>query len=149
MTDAVERDTMFIVDPLRVSEAMEDGRCFWRGCSGCHELNDGAPTGAYSKALRCHIGVGCFECGGIGAIWDTTDYADMGDWLAKQEESPAAEKAPLYTRPQSVKEVVEALRGMLAHSCVADAGGDMKTEEDHEAERRARAALASLSQEQG
>ena len=56
---------------------------------------------------------------------------------------------PLYTRPQPAKEVAEALRGMLAHSCVADAGGDMKTEEDHEAERRARAALASLSQEQG
>lgn len=35
----------------------------------------------------------------------------------------------------------EALRLMLAHSCVADAGPDMKSEEDHAAERAARAAL--------
>lgn len=83
--------------------------------------------------------------------WKHTDPIGNIVWLTKQfwNGHRATEQRPLYTRPQPAKEVVEALRGMLAHSCVADAGGDMKTEEDHEAERRARAALASLSQEQG
>ena len=65
-----------------VSEAMQDGKGFWRSCSGCHELNEGHSTGPYSKTFKCHIGVGCYECGGIGAIWDTTDYAEMGTALS-------------------------------------------------------------------
>ena len=49
----------------------------WRSCSGCHELNEGHDTGPYSAVLKCHLGNGCSECGGIGAIWDTTNYAGM------------------------------------------------------------------------
>lgn len=26
----------------------------------------------------CHLGMGCSECGGIGAVWDNTDYSDYG-----------------------------------------------------------------------
>ena len=37
-----------------------------------------------------------------------------------------------------------ALLGMLAHSCVADAGSDMKDEEDDAAERLARLALSRI-----
>ncbi|MCO5077310.1 MULTISPECIES: MazG-like family protein [unclassified Chelatococcus] len=76
-----------------VKSASEDGRGFWRSCSGCHELNDGCPTGRYSKALSCHLGLGCHECGGIGAIWDTTDYSDFGRYLS-QECKPDVEAAP-------------------------------------------------------
>lgn len=47
----------------------EEGR--WRSCTGCHELDDGHPTGLYADALRCHVGVGCHECGGLGAIYET------------------------------------------------------------------------------
>ena len=39
-------------------------------------------------------------------------------------------------------DLLAALRRMLAHSCVADAGADMKRAEDHEAEREAYAAIA-------
>lgn len=63
----------------------EDG--FWRSCSGCHETADGHETGAFpwSPVFKCHLGAGCRECGGLGAVWDNTDYAHMGDWLAKSE----------------------------------------------------------------
>ena len=68
----------------RIGEILDEGDGFWRSCSGCHELNDGAPTGSYSAAFRTHVGVGCSECGGLGVVWDTTDYAHMGDWLARE-----------------------------------------------------------------
>jgi hypothetical protein len=42
-----------------------------------------------------------------------------------------------------IAQLVAALELMLAHSCVADAGSDMKDAEDHDAERKARAALAA------
>lgn len=64
-----------------VAETLGNGGGFWRSCSGCHELNEGHATGPYSAVLKCHLGGGCSECGGIGAIWDTTDYADMADHM--------------------------------------------------------------------
>lgn len=60
-----------------VAETLENGDGFWRPCSGCHELNEGYDTGPYSEALKCHLGGGCSECGGIGAVWDATDYEAM------------------------------------------------------------------------
>jgi cytochrome c2 len=65
-----------------VADAGEDGAGFWRTCSGCHETNEGYPTGPIHPVLKCVVGGGCRECGGIGAIWDTTDYAEMADYLA-------------------------------------------------------------------
>lgn len=65
-----------------VADALACDKGCWRSCSGCHELNEGVPTGPYSHVMKCHLGGGCFECGGIGAVWDTTDYADMGRFLA-------------------------------------------------------------------
>jgi hypothetical protein len=64
---------------------MEAGSGFWRSCSGCHELNDGAPTGQYSAVFKCHLGVGCRECGGLGAVWDDTDYAALADSIAQAD----------------------------------------------------------------
>ncbi|MBB3396841.1 hypothetical protein [Rhizobium sp. BK060] len=61
-----------------VAEQLADGAGAWRSCSGCHNLNEGHPTGEWSDVLKCHLGMGCFECGGIGAVWDNTDYSDYG-----------------------------------------------------------------------
>lgn len=69
-----------------ISEAIGNGGGVWRSCSGCHELNDGMATGPFSKTLKCHLGVGCSECGGIGAIWDTTDYDAMADFMAAKDQ---------------------------------------------------------------
>lgn len=67
-----------LVNEEAVAEAMEGGG-FWKSCSGCHESNEGVPTGTYSKELKCFLGGGCYECGGIGAIWDNTDYSAFGE----------------------------------------------------------------------
>lgn len=47
---------------------VEGGR--WRSCTGCHELDEGHPTGPWSLAFQCNLGLGCHECGGIGAVWE-------------------------------------------------------------------------------
>jgi hypothetical protein len=61
----------------RVEEASHDDEGRWITCNGCHETVDGQETGdyPYSPDFGCVIGGGCMECGGLGAIWDTTDYA--------------------------------------------------------------------------
>lgn len=66
-----------------VPETIKGGAGFWRSCTGCHELNEGHDTGPYSAILGCHLGNGCGECGGIGAIWDSTDYQAMADDMAR------------------------------------------------------------------
>lgn len=71
-----------------ISETAAEGRGVWRSCSGCHELNEGHDTGPRSKVFCCALGVGCSECGGIGAVWDTTDYGAMGDALAASMAQP-------------------------------------------------------------
>ncbi|MDF0501581.1 hypothetical protein POK33_12720 [Burkholderia cenocepacia] len=88
-----------------VAETLAEGNGFWRSCSGCHETNEGHETGhyPYSKILKCHLGGGCSECGGIGAVWDDTDYEAMGrDFersLVAPSNSPAmAAEAPADER---------------------------------------------------
>jgi len=60
-----------------IASVLNDGGGFWRDCSGCHESNEGHPAGPYSDFFRCYLGMGCSECGGIGAVWDSTAYEDM------------------------------------------------------------------------
>lgn len=62
-----------------VREQISDGDGFWRSCSGCFETEDGQNVHGYphSKVFGCVLGSGCRECGGIGAVWDTTDYGAM------------------------------------------------------------------------
>ncbi|RMX08532.1 hypothetical protein D8I35_05500 [Corticibacter populi] len=71
-----------------IQETVAEGRGVWRSCSGCHELDEGHDTGPRSKVFGCALGVGCSECGGIGAVWDTTDYGAMGDALADSMAKP-------------------------------------------------------------
>jgi len=55
---------------------------YWRSCSGCHETDEGYETGPYSEALRCHLGSGCHECGGIGAVWEQVDDDELAALIA-------------------------------------------------------------------
>lgn len=80
-----------------VAEAIAEGDGFWRSCSGCHETNEGVPLGAYSSIMKCHLGMGCRECGGIGAIWDATNYIEMCDFMAS--ETALAAPAPEAVSP--------------------------------------------------
>lgn len=83
-----------------VAETLASGDGFWRSCSGCHETEDGHPVGHYpfSAILNCDLGGGCSECGGIGAVWDDTDYGEMADaWDAQEIAREQAEaQAPIY-----------------------------------------------------
>lgn len=104
--NASERDALIEIarlrsipaDPLadiraRVRELVEDEKDgFWRSCTGCHETEDGHPVGHYpfSAALGCNLGGGCRECGGIGAVWDSTDYEDMARWMIRQDRTREA-----------------------------------------------------------
>jgi hypothetical protein len=65
-----------------VPDALAYGKGIWRTCTGCHESNEGYQTGPFSDTFKCHLGGGCFECGGVGAVWDATDYEDMGNFIA-------------------------------------------------------------------
>ncbi len=78
-----------------MAEAIGNGGGFWRSCSGCHELNEGMATGPFSETLKCHLGVGCSECGGIGAIWDTTDYDAMADFMAAEYQQRTENTEPV------------------------------------------------------
>lgn len=88
-----------------VTDANDDNRGFWRSCSGCHELNEGIPTGPYHPGLKCYIGLGCHECGGIGAIWDTTDYTNMGEFLDNNapQAAPTSEAGELVRRVMTIR----------------------------------------------
>ncbi|MCA0851210.1 hypothetical protein [Salipiger thiooxidans] len=71
-------------EPLLRNVEPDDG-C-WVSCSGCHETNEGYETGhyAYSPVFKCYVGCGCSECGGLGVVWDNTDYSALGDYLAAE-----------------------------------------------------------------
>ena len=78
-----------------VAETLSKGGGLWMTCSGCHESNEGAPSGPYSKIMRCYLGNGCDECGGIGAIWDTTDYQNMSDEMSQPLAAPPTQAMDL------------------------------------------------------
>jgi hypothetical protein len=84
VADSAPRSLAGEIDLLRwvsddITRLIKEGRGAWRSCSGCHELNEGHDTGPYSHTFRCALGNGCSECGGIGAVWDTTDYQALAD----------------------------------------------------------------------
>ena len=102
-----------------VKEYAENG--FWRTCSGCHETEDGHDVGHYpfNKAFDCKLGSGCSECGGIGAVWDTTDYLDMAHQISCSPGSIAAPE-PNWTSAAE-REAVKA--GQSAAFAYSETGG--------------------------
>lgn len=83
-----------------VAEEIREGSGFWKSCSGCHEANEGYETGHYPyiTAFQCHQGGGCHECGGLGMVWDDTDYADMARSILEDDRR---EEAALRPAPSS------------------------------------------------
>lgn len=74
-----------------VKERVAEGDGVWRTCAGCYETIDGADDGHYpfSSVFECKVGGGCGECGGLGVVWDTTDYGEMADELAAEMNAPS------------------------------------------------------------
>jgi hypothetical protein len=80
------------IELSEVARILKEGDGVWRPCTGCHELNEGHDTGAYSKVFGCALGNGCSECGGLGVIWDATDYEAMAEAMMEAEApTPAAQ----------------------------------------------------------
>lgn len=103
-----------------VAEVLEDGAGFWRTCSGCHETEDGHPVGHYpfSAILKCDLGAGCSECGGIGAVWDDTDYDAMAEaWHAEETAREQAEAAK--DSAATTSEVAQAPKTISAQQALA------------------------------
>lgn len=84
-------------DPARIIEVVEEGGGMWATCSGCHESEDGYDVGFYPHCdvFQCKLGGGCNECGGLGAVWDSTDWAEFADWSLKQDRTRKTIKATL------------------------------------------------------
>ncbi len=105
-------DIRAAIATARIHEILGEGKGFWKSCTGCHEPNEGQPTGPYSDLLKCNLGGGCHECGGIGAVWDGTDYADLGDYF-----SPEAEiKRAIATVRAAGFKIISALTDEIAWS---------------------------------
>ncbi len=81
----------------RIKELVEDGAGFWRACSGCQEGVDGhvsAKDYPFDPTFRAQPGGGCSECGGIGVIWDNTDWSDFGEFAREELARTAAPADP-------------------------------------------------------
>lgn len=76
-----------------VKYSVEQGEGFWKPCSGCYETEDGHPVGSYSYSaiFDCTLGGGCSECGGLGAVWDNTDYEAFAE---EMQAALAQDRAP-------------------------------------------------------
>lgn len=64
-------------------------------CSGCFETEDGHPVGDYpfDEKARCHLGMGCEECGYHGKVRNEAWIAfDMGAYAVHQDEVWNAEQ---------------------------------------------------------
>lgn len=70
----------------------------------------------------------------------------QGGWVHRgsfsSERTSEDEKSANARLIASAPDLLEALKAMLAHACVADADPNDKDAEDHAAERKARAAIA-------
>lgn len=99
-----------------VGRQIEEGKGIWCSCTGCHDSNEGVPTGPFSRVFQCHLGLGCSECGGLGAIWDDSDYEGMAAFMASSDSEPAQPAVP-----ESADSVAPVQLGELAKRNVYDA----------------------------
>lgn len=76
-----------VIESLKsgIERQRDDG--FWRSCSGCFETVDGYSSQPVDEIFNCQLGCGCRECGGIGAVWDNTDYDDMVSFMLAEDEA--------------------------------------------------------------
>lgn len=77
-------DGEMILNSVRehLSDQPESG--FWRMCSGCSGTDN-----PRIDAFKSSIGMGCRECGGLGMLWDDTDYDAMAREMLAEDASPS------------------------------------------------------------
>jgi hypothetical protein len=87
--------------------AEEDG--FWKTCAGCAESNEGYLSSAlypYSDTFKCQLGGGCGDCGGIGAVWDNTDWSDFANYSLEQDKIQRSRRLELSRLANSICHVL-------------------------------------------
>jgi hypothetical protein len=101
-----------------VKERIAEGDGFWKSCSGCYETEDGQNVHGYpySPVFGCDLGNGCSECGGIGAVWDSTDYGQMADEM--HAEMIAEESAKVSGGEPQTASMRDALESIAARKVV-------------------------------
>ncbi len=65
----------------------------WVSCTGCYATDEGYPTASTDPVFGCALGMGCRECGGLGAVWDPTDWSTLAvedEGELSRDEPPAA-----------------------------------------------------------
>ncbi|MFQ6776923.1 hypothetical protein V6Z69_17090 [Cereibacter sphaeroides] len=71
----------------------------WVSCTGCYATDEGYPTAGADPVFGCALGMGCRECGGLGAVWDPTDWSalaveDEGELSRDAAAAPGSGGAP-------------------------------------------------------
>jgi len=79
-----------MISTQAIFQQIKDGPGHWRSCTGCYETNEGYPTAPTDPVFQCALGMGCHECGGLGAVWDSTDYEDMAAFVIEEDRKQAA-----------------------------------------------------------
>lgn len=76
--------TLGVGDPalIGIAEEIKESGGHWQPCTGCYDTEDGHPTRKYdySPALQTEIGCGCYECGGLGAVWWHMTEAEIASY---------------------------------------------------------------------
>jgi len=122
-----------LADQERIHEVIAEGDGFWMACSGCQESVDGYVSEKdypYSKTFKCQPGGGCSECGGLGVLWDQTDYDEMASWMLddmKAQEVDERLRAGSAALLASVQELLPAVRAYLMSGDVMTQGLKKRT----------------------
>lgn len=72
----------------KVKEQLDEAAGYWHSCTGCYESIDGHSVTPIDPVFRCAPGSGCRECGGIGVVWDNTDYSNVADGSGLCQDCP-------------------------------------------------------------
>lgn len=72
----------------QIAHEISEGNGVWVACSGCQESGEGYVSTEhypYSEVFRCQPGMGCRDCGGLGVVWDSTDYEEYARFMREQD----------------------------------------------------------------
>ncbi|MEJ8403837.1 hypothetical protein WKI27_00570 [Brevundimonas vesicularis] len=137
----------------QIAEVMDEGDGFWKPCSGCQEGIDGYVSQTdypFNRVFRCQPGGGCSECGGLGVLWDDTDYeamtkAMLADMEAEGDATPAADEDRLRIAIEALEPLA---RLELPKKPVGNAGAYSILHRDIQRAADALAALKSTAEDQ-
>ena len=134
----------------QIAEAMDEGDGFWKPCSGCQEGVDGYVSQKdypFNPVFRCQPGGGCRECGGLGVLWDDTDYDAMVKAMLADMDAEGS-NVTLAAEADGAKERAIFVQGYEDGYADCAAGHDLDAEPNWISHVEALAALKSTAEGQ-